>query len=122
MYKFRIKNWGLRKNWGEALARKTLEHLTQPAAEAEAEAACAPLITGARADQLRRLERYVQRKPVTTLPVAILPRPYPKNKDRTKAKLPPRQRQRRLRPATLRAPSHLELPDEILRLLKTFVI
>lgn len=29
MYKFRIKNWGLRKNWGKELVKKTLLSLHQ---------------------------------------------------------------------------------------------
>jgi len=99
MYKFRIKNWGLRKNWGEALAKKTLQSLESGTTTST------PLIS-ARTDQLRRLRRYVQRRQETEGGVPILSRRGPRS----------------LRPAAaLRASAALEEPDEVFRLLKIFI-
>lgn len=113
MYKFRVKTWGLTKNWGDARAKRALDGLGN-----------GTLPQGG--TQLRKLERYLARKP------SALQQLQATHKAALQALLAeaaggvpsvaltgPRPLQPR--PATLRAPTQLALPDEIFRLLSTFL-
>lgn len=115
MYKFRIKRWGLRKNWSDALAKQALRPLddSSPAREIPAS------LLGTQPTHLRKLGRYLKRnadrlEPHGTNVQALFPGLFERSRV---APTGPRQ----LQPSKLRAPIQLELPDEMLRLLRTFL-
>lgn len=119
MYKFRIKSWGLRKNWGDAVAKRALQRI----GNSTSVQGDTPIFLATETAQLRKLERYLKRKPETLQQLqethkAALQTLHTKTAVSKRVAL---TGQRQLRPSTLRAPIQLELPDEIFRLLSAFL-
>ena len=120
MYKFRIKNWGLRKNLASAVVMNTLERLE---AGIPVQGGPSPLL-GLQASQIRKIACYLKRNP------EILQRLYETHGAAVEMLLTSavssnravQGKQRQLRPSKLRAPTQVELPDEIFRLLRTFLV
>jgi hypothetical protein len=117
MYKFRIKSWGLRKNLAKTLVKNSLERLEGSIPVGGDDPA--PLLT-----QVQKLARYLKRNRKTLrqlqethgAAVQMLLTGAPDSERATLGGL------RRLQPSKLRAPTQVELPDEIFRLLRTFLV
>ena len=112
MYKFRIRTWGLTKNWGDARVQQALDGLESGK----------PYQGGT---PLRKLEHYLARKPSALQQLQATHKSALQTLFAEAVSVSsgvstgPRPLQPR--PATLRAPTQLALPDEIFRLLSTFL-
>ena len=121
MYKFRVKTWGLRKYWGESLAKDAIQAIQQLESCGTTGQDSSSTAIAAQAQTLRR---YLKRNPEVlhrlareggSLAVEELLSGVPGAQNRL-GRAADRQR-RLLQPTRLRAPEQLEIPDEMMRLL-----
>jgi hypothetical protein len=119
MYKFRIKNWGLRKNWNDTLVKQAFQQLGDSVTTQENHVPLPDL----EALHIRKLKRFLKRRQNTleqlqktdnaVLQTLFTPATAPKHE------VP--RRQIPLRPSKLRGPLQLELPNEMFHLLRSFL-
>ena len=123
MYKSRLASWGLRKNLGGNSVKNALARL-QGGSEWSAHGDPVTL-PGLQATQVRRLARYLDRNPEMMRQLhglhgegvqMLLSRAGGSEPELATKKY------RRLAPRMLRAPAHVELPDEMFRLLRAFLM